>query len=115
MNQILPKTRITNYNGIEVKWFIGDINRDRALTVGAVKEVSGYKTISGKGAYWEAWGSANGHAYQLCAWYDEITRELVDIRVLGPKQIIINSDGTRTEEHAYYFHKKTYDLLTAKK
>ena len=70
----------TKYNGVTVKWFIGDWNT-RVNT-------------------WEAWGSVEGKAYQLSAWFNRERQELYDIKV--------NSD-----EKNYYYDAVIYKKLTA--
>lgn len=80
-SQILPTDHITEYNGQKVKWFIGDTDFNNGL--------------------WQAWGSCNGHAYQMFAHFNYSTRELSGIKVLP-----------RVAGQDYYFHKETYDLLT---
>ncbi len=110
---LLPEDRTIIYNGVETRWFIGDINISRALRLGCVTQEDGNRFITNHdGAFWEAWGSCNGRVYQLSAWYSAKTRELVDIEVLPRKQKKVNLDGTTVEEDAYYFHEETYRLLT---
>ena len=81
--QILPDTFITEYNGQQVKWFIGDW----------------YSRIG----YWQAWGSVNGRAYQMGANFSWKTRALKDITVFKK---------TGIKEQDYYFDQETFDLLT---
>lgn len=97
---ILPANYKTAYNGVDIKWFIGDINISMAERLGCFEwnGRSGSLT-SQKGHYWEAWGRCNGKAYQLRAWFCRVTRELVDIRV--------NSDKSN-----YYYCEETFKMLT---
>lgn len=74
---ILPPDHFTEHNGQKVHWFIGDFNSDLEA--------------------WEAWGSCNGHAYQMFSLYR--AKELLNPIVLS-------------DESNPYFHKETYDLLT---
>ncbi len=86
--------RTMMYNGIEVKWFIGDINWSRAKELGLTKpyEKDGY-TTSGEGPYWEAWGSCLGKAYQLSAWFNKETKELSDIEpIYDPDNSYFNQE-----------------------
>lgn len=74
--------RTMMYNGIPVKWFIGDINLSRAIELGCcIKEKEATRLVNPNGAYWEAWGSCLGKAYQLSAWFNQDTSELTDIKV----------------------------------
>lgn len=124
-NIILPENYTTEYNGVKVKWFIGDINsirveklncfsicknktykevkkRDWLLRKKKVLVFDGFvegKLINKEGAYWEAWGSCNGKTYQLNAWFDRETRELSDITIHGDK-------------NNYYYDAETYKMLT---
>lgn len=77
--QKLPTDHYTEYNGQKVHWFIGDFDADND--------------------HWQAWGSCNGHAYQLFAKYHEGTRTLFDIIVLY-------------DPNNPYHHQETYELLT---
>lgn len=95
--------RTMMYNGIPVKWFIGDINRERAKELGINVRwigVAGQTKIEKDGPFWEAWGSCLGHAYQLFAWFNPETRELIDIHPLP-----------RVEGQDHYFNQEIYDKL----
>lgn len=89
-----------SYNGIPVKWFIGDINFKKAVEIGCAKKDDKGITITNKdGHYWEAHGSCLGKAYQMFAWFNTETLELIDIRA--------NKGGERTN-----FDQEIYNKLT---
>lgn len=102
MNCILPNDHYTEFNGIKIRWFIGDINTSKAKELGLnprwTGELGSTKLID-SGPYWEAWGSCLGKAYQLFAWFDTETRELIDIHPLA-------NNGSP------YFKQENFDLLT---
>lgn len=101
---ILPEDHKTIYNGVEVKWFIGDINHGRAEKLGLKPRWEGFPgavTMIDDGPIWEAWGSCMGKAYQLFAWFDGVTRELIDPHPLQ-----------RVEGQDYYFDQEIYNKLT---
>lgn len=103
---VLPDNYTTTFNGIEVKWFIGDINHSRAEALGiTVRWVGdlGKCKLEKSGAFWEAWGSCMDKAYQLFAWYNSETRELIDITPLA-----------RVEGQDYYYDDNIYKALTSK-
>lgn len=79
MSLVLPENQFTEHNGRQVHWFIGDYNTSLQA--------------------WEAWGSCNGHAYQMFSLYHQETRTLIN-------PIVLNDEGN------IYFHQETYDLLT---
>lgn len=101
MDCILPKDKFVEYNGIKTKWFIGDINHSKAKELGLNPRWDKDGHLIDSGPYWEAWGSCNGQMYQLFAWYNSATRELIDIHALE-----------RVEGQDHYFHQETYDMLT---
>jgi len=93
--------RTMMYNGIPVKWFIGDLNFSRAKELGCTEPFgySGGCKVVKPGPYWEAWGSCLGKAYQLFAYFNEETSELTEIRVC-------ENNGSS------YFSQENYDKLT---
>lgn len=96
---VLPANYRTVHGGIEIKWFIGDINFDIAVKLGCAEWIGNTgRMLKNSGAYWEAWGSLNGKAYQLAAWFDRETRVLSNITILD-------------DEANYYYSKETVDLL----
>lgn len=111
---ILPQDHFIIYNGVKVHWFIGDWNSYRAEKLGLTytNEEGHICSKTDNGACWEAWGSCNGRAYQMFAWFDSGKRQLSEIMVNPKKQKYQDDKGNTYKKDAYYFHQETYDLLT---
>lgn len=107
--KILPKDHYTTYNGVKVKWFIGDINFIQAKKIGFLDE-SG-KVKSG-GSYWHAWGCCGEHPYQLMGWYNNETRELSNVFVLPEFHEQEQPDGSMKKVRSPYFNPAVYSQLT---
>lgn len=87
----LIKSKERNYiiwNGLEINWFIGDLNQ--------VCYTNNFEDV------WEAWGSFNGHPYQLSAWYNMEKNELYNIEICAVPN---------TEHYRHYYHKETYEMI----
>jgi hypothetical protein len=99
--ETLPDNRTTIFNGIEVRWAIGDINSSRAKELGIDVRWDENGKLVKSGPFWEAWGYCMGKMYQLFAFYDTETKLLYDITPLK-----------RIEGQDYYFDQNVYDKLT---
>lgn len=115
----LTKKFTTSYNSQKIKWFVGDVNFDYAVKIGCGEWKVEGKSKSGRltnldGFFWEAWGSCNGHGYQLFAWCSRRKKRWWQfwIKPYHGEVFYLKDIKVCIKEGKPYFDKQTYNLLT---